>query len=334
MNTPLDHELAIVIPAFKPDFLTRTLESLVSQTDQRFSIYVCDDASPGDIKSITSSVLGTRPHTFKRFEDNLGASSIARHWDRCVALTHEPWVWLFSDDDLMDCHCVEAFYGFLETEGDVTDVLRFDGWMIDEQDKITGLSPLHLDSESWLEFTYGFLMGWRRSFMQQLVFRRSALEAAGGFLDLPLGWATDNAAVIAMGRHRTIRRIPGTRVYWRSSSRNLTPDQSFRMRKNKLLASCMFLHWLRKQLQRPREHLFEGDDAAFACAMDRFLVQQIAVHGSLPALANWSLLSRTRAQVCRGARSSLIKYVAIAGLSHSISSVGKAARALIRKSAA
>jgi Glycosyl transferase family 2 len=327
------HKLAVIIPAFKSDFLARTLESLLRQTDQRFSIYVCDDAGPADIKSITQSVLGARPHTYRRFESNLGGTSVAKHWDRCVALTCEPWIWIFSDDDLMDDQCVEALYRFVETEGDVTDVLRFDGWIVDEHDKITGFSPLHVDRESWLEFTYGFLMGWRRSFMQQLIFRRTALEEAGGFLDLPLGWATDNAAVIATGRQRTIRRIPGARVYWRSSRMNITPDQSFKMCKSKLLASCLFLHWLRNQLQGPREHLFEGDDAAFACAMDRFLVEQIAIHGSFPALANWRLLSHTRTQVCGGTRFSLVKYVATAGLTHSMSSIGKAARALIRKSA-
>src|SRR6266478_4121037 len=132
MDMLLNHELAVIIPAFKGDFLARSLDSLLRQTDQRFNIYVCDDASPADIESITRSVLGTRPHTYKRFENNLGGISLAKHWDRCVALAREPWIWLFSDDDLMETGCVEAFYRFLETEGDVTDLLRFDGWIVDE----------------------------------------------------------------------------------------------------------------------------------------------------------------------------------------------------------
>jgi glycosyltransferase involved in cell wall biosynthesis len=333
MDMLLPHELAVIIPAFKSDFLARTLKSLIQQTDQRFNIYVCDDASSADIQSITRSVLGERPHTYKRFESNLGGASIAKHWDRCVALVREPWVWLFSDDDLMDPGCVEAFYKFLETEGEVTDLLRFDGWIVDEHDKIIELFPTNLDGESWLEFAYGHLMGWRRSFMQQLVFRRDAFEKAGGFLDLPLGWSTDDAAIIAMGRQRPLRRIPGARVYWRSSRKNIAPDVSLKVRKSKLRADCLFLQWLRSQLQPPREHLFEGDDAAFVRAMDRCLVEQIMTNGSLPALANWRLLFHTRVQICEGSRFSLIKYIAVAGLSDSMSNFGRAARALVRGSA-
>jgi glycosyltransferase involved in cell wall biosynthesis len=332
MDAPANPNLAVVIPAFKADFLARTLESLLRQTDQRFSIYVCDDASAEDIKSITQSVLGARPHTYKRFENNLGSASIAKQWDRCVALTREPWIWLFSDDDLMDAGCVEAFYRFLDTEGDVTDVLRFDGWIIDENDKISQLFPHNFDKESWLEFAYGCLIGWRSSFMQQLVFRRSALEEAGGFLDLPLGLASDDAAIIAVGRRRSLRRVPGARVYWRHSRKNIMPDVSLKVRKKKLRAVCLFLQWLRSQLQLPREHLFEGDETAFIHAMDRCLVRAIISQGSLPALANWSLLLHTRRQVGEGSRFSLVKRIAVVGLNDALSKLGKAARALVRSS--
>jgi glycosyltransferase involved in cell wall biosynthesis len=330
VDTLVEQKLAVVIPAFKPDFLARTLESLVRQTDQRFNIYVCDDASPADIESITRSALGSRPYLYKRFENNLGGTSITKQWDRCVALVREPWIWLFSDDDLMEADCVKAFHRFLEAEGEMTDLLRFDGWIIDENDKITELFPHNLDKESWLEFAYGRLMGWRRSFMQQLVFRRSALQEAGGFLDLPLGWSSDDAAIIMMGRQRRLRRVPGARVYWRRSQKNLMPDFSLKARTKKLRAICLFLQWLRDQLQEPREHLFEGDDTVFLRAMDRCLVMAILGQGSLPALANWRCLLETRAQVCKGSRLSLMKYIAFLALSDGMKSLWKGARASLR----
>lgn len=326
-------ELAVVIPAFKTDFLAQTLESLLRQTDQRFNIYICDDASPADIESITRSVLGTRPHTYKRFEKNVGSTALAKHWNRCVALAHEPWIWLFSDDDLIDPGCVEAFYRFLETEGETTDIFRFDGWIVDQNDNIIELFPHNLDKESWLEFTYGCLMGWRNSFMQQLVFRRSALEEAGGFLDLPLGFATDHATIIAIGRRRSVRRVPGACVYWRHSLENIMLDVSFKARKKKLRAVCLFLQWLRNQLQEPREHLFPNDDAAFLRAMNYCLVKAVLNQGSLSALANWRLLLQTRVQVCEGSRYSLVRYVTLAGLTHAMAAIGRAARWLSRRSA-
>jgi glycosyltransferase involved in cell wall biosynthesis len=328
----VNQKLAIVIPAFKGDFLAKALACLVRQTDQRFTIYVCDDASSADIQGIAGSALGARPYIFKRFEKNLGSVSLARHWDRCVALSNEPWVWLFSDDDLMDDSCVAAFYKFLESDGETADILRFDAWIIDEQDKITGLHTLHRDSETWLEFAYGLLMGWRRSFMQQMVFRRSAYERTGGFLDLPLAWSTDDAAVIAMGRQKAIRRIPSSRIHWRNSDKNITPDRSFTKRKKTLQAVCLFLEWLQGQLQTPREHLFENDHAAFLRALDRYLVEQILIQGALPAMANWSLLSRTRSQIGKGSRFALLRYITVAAVNDGISAIGQAAKKLAGRS--
>lgn len=323
------NKLAIVIPAFKGDFLAKALACLVRQTDQRFSVYVCDDASPEDIAGITCSALANRPYIFKRFEKNLGGESLPRHWNRCLALAAEPWVWLFSDDDLMDDGCVAAFHNFLETEGETTDIIRFDARIVDEADRLIGLHMLNMERETWLEFTYGRLMGWRLSFMQQLVFRRSVFEQAGGFLDLPLGWYADDAAVIALGRYHPIRHISGAHVYWRRSGKNITPDRSLKMRRKKIRGVCLFLQWIRRQLDAPREQLFENDEPAFASAMDRFLVEQIMIEGALPALANWSLLARTRRETCQRRPLSLLKHIAVAALADSLSATGTLAKKFI-----
>ena len=128
-DSPQTNQLAILIPAYKPDFLAQALQCLARQTDQRFAIYIFDDASPADIHGIARSILGARPFIFKRFEKNLGGTSLPQHWNRCVAETNEPWLWLFSDDDLMDDNCVAAFHKFLETEDAESSGLTAGSWM-------------------------------------------------------------------------------------------------------------------------------------------------------------------------------------------------------------
>ena len=327
-----NHLLAVVIPAYKPDFLSKALACLARQTDQRFNLYICDDASPADIQTIAGLALGTRPFVFNRFEENLGGTSLARHWNRCVALSNEPWVWLFSDDDLMDDNCVEAFHKFLDRGGESADLLRFDGWMVDEHDKIIGPLGFDPERETWLEFAYGYLMNWRRTYMQRLVFRRSALEKAGGFLDLPMCLESDCAAIIALGLHRTIRQIPGARVSWRHSQQNITPDQSVRMRKQRFRAACLLLRWIKSQLEGPREHLFADDDAAFQRAMDSFLVNRIMIEGALPVLANWNLLIHTRSCIGNGSRLALLKYIVVAAVNDGLSALGQATKKLAGRS--
>ncbi len=319
--TPSPHQLAVIVPAYKPDFLAPALACLARQTDQRFSLYVFDDASPADIQGIARSALGARPFVFKRFEKNLGGASLPQHWNRCVAETGEPWLWLFSDDDLMDDGCVAAFHKFLATDAASADIARFDGWLVDADDKIIGPHTFESDGETWLEYAYGHLMGWRRLFMQQLVFRRSAFERMGGFLDLPLATATDDAALIALARQKPVRQISGAKACWRCSGKNITPDRSFKKRKEKFRAVLLFLAWLQEQLQAPREHLFADDQAAFLRAMDRFLVEQILGHGARPALANWNLLARTRARIGSGSRLGLVRHITVAAVNDSFAAV-------------
>jgi len=327
-----DHQLAVVVPAYKGDFLAKTLACIKRQTDQNFNLYIFDDASQADIQGIVRLTLGPRRYTYKRFDNNLGGMSLAKHWNRCVAMSTEPWIWLFSDDDLMDDNCVAVFHKFLKEEGESTDLFRFEGWVVDEDDKVIAPQAFDPDHESWLEFTYGYLMGWRWSFMQKLVFRRSAFEKAGNFLDLPLCWKTDDAAVIAIGRHQKIRRLPGARVFWRHSRQNISPDRSVRTRAKKLRAACLFLYWLQRQLEEPREHLFDGDQRAFVRAMDRFLAEQVMEGGLLPAIAYWNLLSHTRLEVCHGSRWSLLKYIALAAVKDGGSAFGRGVKMLAGRS--
>jgi glycosyltransferase involved in cell wall biosynthesis len=326
------NQLAIVIPAYKPDFLRAALESIAAQSDQRFNIYVCDDASPADIASIARSTLGARPYSFHRFENNLGGASLAKHWNRCVALTTEPWVWLFSDDDLMDNNCVEAFHKCLDTDRESGDILHFELWRVNEDSKVTEPVTVNVDQETWLEFAYGHFMGWRVVSSQNLIFRRTAFESEGGFLDLPSGWHVDAATTIAIGRHRAIRRIPGARVFWRSSQNNVSAGRSIRSRIKKLRAACLFLNWFHGQLGVPREHLFPDDAAAFQRAMNHLLVLEIMSAGLLPTMANWKLVSRTRVEVCHGSRLTLLKYIAMAVVNDSVSAVGSTVRALAGRS--
>src|SRR4051794_16394876 len=125
-------ELAIVIPAYKPAFLAAALQSVAQQTDDRYSLYIFDDASPDDLREVCDATLGSSRYKFHRFEDNLGGTSLPRHWHRCIDATNEPWVWLFADDDLMDATCVEAFHCTMRQHNAA--LYRFDAWRIDERD--------------------------------------------------------------------------------------------------------------------------------------------------------------------------------------------------------
>ena len=85
--------LAIIIPYFKLTFFEETLDSLAKQTDQRFKVYVGNDASPEDPVQLLDKYKGKFEFLYHCFEQNLGGVSLAKQWERWIKLSNdEEWI--------------------------------------------------------------------------------------------------------------------------------------------------------------------------------------------------------------------------------------------------
>lgn len=242
--------LSIIIPAYKGKFLEESLRSIVKQTDQRFRVYVGDDASPEGLEEIVwRSGLCPNRLVYHRFETNLGKDSLVKHWERCIALSKEPWIWLFSDDDLMEPSCVSSFFQTLEETNHKYDLYRFDTVIINEKDQIISMNPPHPQRESWNEYLFFFLNNWRLSNQQELIFRRSAFEKIGGFIDFPLAWWSDIAFTIACSIRTGIAKIEGSRLLMRKSNINISSMDAPKIYQLKLMALLQFTKWLVKFIE-------------------------------------------------------------------------------------
>ncbi len=241
------HVLAIVIPAYKPDFFRAALESVAAQTDRRFRVYVGDDAAPPEIAAVCEEVAARGLDlVYHRFVENLGGRSLTAHWNRCVALSEEPWVWLFSDDDIMEPDCVAAIHEEI-AQGRSGDVLRFDTRVIDRRGETIGINPLHPEVESGTDFIYSRLRGERNSYVVEYVFQREAFNRAAGFPDFPVAWCSDDVAWYSFAEKGTIRTLRRGSVRWRASGVNIT-DAKRRNQREKLVAGARFLGFVRERV--------------------------------------------------------------------------------------
>lgn len=238
-----DYPLAIVIPAYKSAFLRDVLVSIANQTCREFKVYVGDDASRENIGAIIHEFSGRLQIRYRRYEKNLGAISLTSHWKRCIQLGREPWVWLFSDDDLMDPECVEKFYQEQRATAGRHDLYRFNTTSIDGSGRTLSDNSPHPQNESGPDFLVARLRGGRTSTAQELIFSRAAWEAVGGFPDFPLGWASDDAFIAMLGRRKPIRVIPGPRLRWRLSGKNISTNNSIGLALKKLEACRRFVEW-------------------------------------------------------------------------------------------
>ena len=117
---PEQNNLAIVIPAYKSTFLAAALDSIAAQTCQDFTLYIGDDCSPNNLEEIVDKYRDKINIVYKRFDTNLGGKDLVAQWERCIDTTQgEEWLWLFSDDDVMEKNCVEEFYKTINSNPNV-----------------------------------------------------------------------------------------------------------------------------------------------------------------------------------------------------------------------
>lgn len=243
-----ENKLAIVIPAYKHQFLSQALQSIANQTCKRFTLYIGDDASPHDLKTIVEPYKSEIYIVYNRFENNLGAISLAKQWDRCIKLsTNEEYIWLFSDDDRMPFDAVERFYQYIELHPEC-EIFRFNLQFIDENNNAIRAATNHPILESSVDFIKRRLTFSTLSAACEYIFLKEAYLKSGGFVEFPLAWCSDDAtwALLALGNG--IVTIKGEPVLMRMSKGiNISSDNS--MNKTKFNAVLLFIAWIQQKFK-------------------------------------------------------------------------------------
>lgn len=248
-------ELAIVIPAYKDMFFDKTLLSIANQTCKEFTLYIGNDSSLYDLKSLVNLYQDRIDIVYKYFDENLGGKDLVAQWERCIDLVgDENWIWLFSDDDMMDPNCVESFYNTLHLNPQY-DLFHFNVTHVDEDRNIVAKItdyPEVLTIEEFLELS----LNGNYSFVVEYIFRKSHFYKLGRFQHFDLAWYSDNATWIKLGKKMGIRNIGNANVYFRTSPFNLTPNYSDKdILKRKFYSQIEYAGWIYEQVKKNEIHL-------------------------------------------------------------------------------
>ena len=236
--------LAIIIPAYKATFLPAALDSIAAQTCQDFTLYMGDDCSPEPIGSIGEQYKDKIDLVYKRFDTNLGGKDLVAQWERCIALSKdEPYIWLFSDDDVVEPNCVEALLKQIEATKGIYDLYHFDVNEINDKGELTKSLPEYPQLLGAYDFYKGKTSGRYRSYVVENVFSRKVYEKSGGFKNFDLAWGSDVATWCIFCGEKGMWKIPDAKVCWRRSGQNITPDISGSIAERKMMANCRMLAW-------------------------------------------------------------------------------------------
>jgi hypothetical protein len=216
--------LAIVIPYYKLTFFKATLESLALQTDNRFKVYIGDDASPENPSELLQRFQGKFDFVYHRFENNLGRTSLTQHWERCIGLVNkEEWLMILGDDDVLEPNVVQALYESLnQILAQEIDVVRFATAVIDENSKIISNEIYtHPEIEKSTDFLFRKLSYQTRSSLSEYVFRKSVLKKKR-FKNFPLAWYADDLAVLEFSNFGNIFSINNAKIFIRLSNHSIS----------------------------------------------------------------------------------------------------------------
>jgi glycosyltransferase involved in cell wall biosynthesis len=238
-------KLAIVIPAYKANFLEDTLQSIANQTCMDFTLYIGNDASPNNLYDIVSLYENKIDIVYKYFENNLGGKDLISHWNRCIDMSiDEEWIWLFSDDDIMELNCVECFYNELALNSDLelfhfnVKVINDRGLILEESHKF----PKKLTVESFFLKRIKYEL---HSFIVEYVFRRELYLKKDKFQNFDLAWCSDDATWIKFGLEKGIYTISNSSILWRYSDVNISSfvkEKTIVLRK--LDSAIQYIKWV------------------------------------------------------------------------------------------
>ncbi len=248
--------LAIVIPYYKLTFFEDTLASLANQTDKRFKVYIGNDASQEDPLSLLDKFKEQFEFVYYRFEENLGATSLVRQWDRCIAMSgDEEWLMILCDDDTLSENCIAKFYKSLpEINDSDCNVVRFATFLKQmELHKTSGLYK-HPELEKATDFMYRRITNATRSSLSEYVFRKS-VYLRYGFFDYRLAWHSDDRAWLEFSQFKYIYTINSASVCFRLSEENISRSDFMIKEKNQATLAfynfVIFKHLLKfKRFQR------------------------------------------------------------------------------------
>lgn len=234
--------LAIVIPYFKLTFFKDTLDSLANQTDQRFNVYIGNDASNEDPVLLLEEYKGRFNFIYHRFSTNLGGTSLTKHWERCIALSgNEEWLMILGDDDYLSSTVVASWYGNYKIFNERSNVVRFATKLVFEETQTVSEIYAHKVWELAKDSFYRKFEHQTRSSLSEHIFSRMSYSKHG-FYNYPIAWNSDDRAWLDFSEKKPLYSINSALVYIRLSDQSLSGGKGNDYDKN--TANYRFLNYI------------------------------------------------------------------------------------------
>ena len=230
---------SFVLPAYKSEYLQVAIDSILQQTYIDFELIIVDDASPYHLESIVNQYNDNRI-VFHRNENNIGGKNLVSNWNKCIKYAKGEYVILASDDDIYSPFFLQQVDERIKDYPNV-DIIRSRVNRIDSDGIITDIEQIYKPFMPFSEFVFYWSKGIINC-IANYAFKRTALLEAGGFVDMPCAWYSDDITIVNMSVNG-IATTDDALFYFRTSDKSISWTFNQETIRKKWKANGMFYQW-------------------------------------------------------------------------------------------
>lgn len=180
----------IGLPAYKAQFFRECLESILHQTFEDFEVIILNDSSPEPIRDIVNG-YSDRRIVYTENKENVGAYHIVDNWNKILSMAKGGFFVMMGDDDVLLPNYLQQFASLI-SKYNAANVFHCRTMIIDENSEFVELTETRPEMESVFDSIWARIEKNRTQFISDFVYRREALINNGGFIKIPLAWASDD----------------------------------------------------------------------------------------------------------------------------------------------
>lgn len=229
MKTSTNYQvyLTIVISYYNLRFLEQTLNSLASQTDKDFKVFIGNDCSPENPQNIIEKFSDKISIKYVEFDKNLGSLDLTKQWERCLKYVESPYFIILGDDDLLSNNTIYEFNKFQKNNTEIFNVYRLGIRRIDEVGNFISKEIVYKDYESSTDFIVKRAKNEVISSLGEYIFATEKYKQVG-VASYPKAFYSDNMMVLQISDFGVIKNIKNAfsiiRVSQYSFSGNFSND--------------------------------------------------------------------------------------------------------------
>lgn len=246
-------KFSITIPAYKQKYLYEAIKSCLAQTYKDFELIIVDDASPENLKTVVERFHDKRIK-FYRNEKNCGAVDVVDNWNTCLSYAKGDYVICMGDDDCLSDCCLSEYVKLMEKYPKLG---VYHAWteVIDEHSEYLTMQQPRPEWESCLSLLWNRWNGRNRQYIGDFCFKRDLLILNGGFMKLPLAWASDDISAVIAARQGGIANTQVPCFKYRQNRQTITSTGNVDIKMDAILTEK---EWYQNFIKEYRQNISDN----------------------------------------------------------------------------